>query len=207
MQDEPTIWNAIFAREGVVFVEPHEDMPRLADQLEERHTRTLLDLGCGTGRHVLFFAERGFEVYGLDGAPVALETTRRRLDEAGLKAQLVEGTIFEPLPFEDAFFDALISIQVIHHARVAQISKLVAELARVLKPGGLLFVTVPQLWHEDTQYKEIEPRTFVPLTGWEAGLPHHYFTREELVELFKDFDVLDIHFDRRNYYCVTVAKR
>ncbi len=207
MQDDATVWNTIFAREGLVFVNPHEDMPHLADLLSQRRAHTLLDLGCGTGRHVLYFGERDFDVYGIDSASAGLASTQHRLTEANLTAHLMQCDIFETLPFGDAFFDAILSVQVIHHARLAQIVALVDEMARILTSGGLLFVTVPELQNQGTHFQQIEPGTFMPLDGIEAGLPHHYFTPEELRELFRTFSILDIHLDRDQHYCLTAAKR
>jgi len=83
---------------------------------------------------------------------------------------------------------------------------LVNEMARILKPGGLLFVTVPQLQNQGTQFQQIEPGTSVPLDGREAGLPHHYFTPEELRDLFKPFLIMDLHLDRDHHYCLTAVK-
>jgi SAM-dependent methyltransferase len=139
MQDSSTIWNTIFERYGIMFNGPHDDMPLLADLLSRRDTCRPLDLGCGTGRHMLYFGERGFEVYGIDNAIAGLTSTQHRLEDAGLTAHLVQRDIFDALPFADAFFDAIISIQVIHHARLAQIAALIDEMARILKAGGLLF--------------------------------------------------------------------
>jgi SAM-dependent methyltransferase len=207
MQDDSTVWNAIFAREGIVFSHPHDGVRHLADIFTRRRTQTILDLGCGTGRHVLYFGGRGFTVYGIDSAPAALVSTQQRLQHAGLTAHLLQHDVFDGLPFGDSFFDAVLSVQVIHHARLAQISALVEEITRVLKPNGLLFVSVPQLQNQGTQFQQIEPGTYVPLDGREAGLPHHYFTPEELHNLFKHFLVLDLHLDRDHHYCLTAVKR
>ncbi|QBD81163.1 class I SAM-dependent methyltransferase [Ktedonosporobacter rubrisoli] len=206
MPNHSTPWNAIFASQGLVFVEPHEDMPQLAEQISQGNAHTLLDLGCGSGRHVLYFGERGFDMYGIDSAPAGLAITRQRLEEAGLTAHLVQSDIFDALPFPDAFFDAILSVQVIHHARLAQIAALIDEMARILKVGGHIFVTVPQLQNQGTQFAQIEPGTYIPLDGIEAGLPHHYFTPEELRTLFKAFSILDIHLDRHQHYCLTAVK-
>ena len=206
MQDNSTTWNTIFAREGIVFAEPHEDMPHLADLLNQREAHTLLDLGSGTGRHTLYFAERGFDVHGIDNAAAGLASTQQRLEEASLTARLVQHDIFGTLPFAGDFFDAIISVQVIHHARMAQIAALADEMARILKTGGLLFVTVPQLQNQGTRFQQVEPGTYIPLDGREAGLPHHYFTPEELRDLFKAFSIQDIHLDRNHHYCLTAIK-
>ncbi|HEX6108280.1 MAG TPA: class I SAM-dependent methyltransferase [Ktedonobacteraceae bacterium] len=207
MQDKSTIWNTIFAREGIVFVDPHDDMPHLVELLSQRDASRLLDLGCGTGRHMLYFGARGFDMYGIDSAATGLTSTQHRLEEAGLTAHLVQRDIFAALPFADAFFDAIISVQVIHHARLDQIAVLVDEMARILKAGGLLFVTVPHLQNQGTHFQQIEPGTYIPLDGIEVGLPHHYFTPEELRDLLKAFSILDIHLDRDYHYCLTAAKQ
>jgi len=59
------------------------------------------------------------------------------------RAEVHERNIYEPLPYADGFFDAVVSVQVIHHARIAAIRRLVDEITRVLKPGGLVFVISP----------------------------------------------------------------
>jgi SAM-dependent methyltransferase len=207
MQGDSTVWNAIFAREGIVFSRPHDDVPHLADLFTQRGTQTILDLGCGTGRHVLYFGQRGFTVYGIDTTPAGLIATQQRLQHAGLTAHLLQHDVFDGSPFGEEFFDAIVSVQVIHHARLARISALVDEITRVLKPNGLLFVSVPQLQNQGTQFQQIEPGTSIPLDGREAGLPHHYFTQEELHNLFNQYLVTDLHLDRDNHYCLTAVKQ
>lgn len=97
-----------------------------------------------------------------------------------------------PLPFENGAFDALISTQVIHHARLATVQSTAREIARVVRSGGLILVSVPAGRDAGDDFLEIEPRTFVPLSGSEKGLPHHIFTPEELPELFAPFETLDV---------------
>ena len=202
-----TAWNTIFQRDGKVFAEPHEAIPAIAQRMAETGGRTVLDIGSGTGRHVVFFTAQGFSVFGLDSSPVGLEMTRQWLAETGCSAQLGAQDIYDRLPYEDAFFDAVVSVQVIHHARIAPICSLIREIARVLKPGGLVFVTVPQFRNQGTRFEEVEPGTCIPLDGQEAGLPHHYFTPEELRREFAAFDRLDLQIDTVNHYCLTGVKR
>jgi len=52
MQDDSTVWNSIFAREGIVFSHPFDDVRHLADLFSQRGTQTILDPGCRTGWHV-----------------------------------------------------------------------------------------------------------------------------------------------------------
>jgi SAM-dependent methyltransferase len=207
MQDDSSVWNNIFKREGTVFEQLHEDMPRLVEMLKQRRARTILDLGCGTGRHTLYLSQQGFTIHGLDSAPTGLAQTHQRLQAAHLNAHLLQHDIFTGLPFGNTFFDAIISIQVIHHARLTQIRSLAAEMIRTLKPNGLLFVTVPRLQNQGTSFQSIEPGTLIPLDGREAGLPHHYFTEAELRHLFPRSTITDLHLDLDQHYCLTAVKQ
>lgn len=200
-------WDRVYAANGVFFEQIHEDFPHLAEQLDALGARTVLDLGCGTGRHVVFLAQHGFDVTGIDTAETGIATTRRQLEEAGLTAELRQLNIFSSLPFPAGAFDAVVSTQVIHHARLAQIEALVAEIHRILTPSGLLFVTVPRLKNQGSRFEEIEPNTLIPLDGIEAGLPHHYFRPDELTSVLSSFEITDIHLDAVEHYCVTAIAK
>ncbi len=167
-------WDKIFQEKGKVFTEPHEDFPLLIPLLKERNVNRILDLGCGSGRHVVFLARHGFSVFGIDLSPSGVELTRGWLREERLSADLRIQDIMEPLPYADGFFEAVFSIQVIHHATAAVIRKVIGEIERVLKNGGFIFISVPRLRNQGTKFEEIEPHTFVPLDGPEKGLPHYY---------------------------------
>jgi hypothetical protein len=101
----------------------------------------------------------------------------------------------------------VVSIQVVHHAVIKTIRKIVGEIERVTKSAALAFVTVPRLRNQAKRFQEIEPHTLVPLDGPEAGLPHHFFTVEELIALFSGFEQLDLHVDKADHICFTGAKR
>jgi ubiquinone/menaquinone biosynthesis C-methylase UbiE len=142
----------------------------------------------------------------LDNSQIGIHTTRQWLQTENLTAVLVLQEMTERFPSEDNFFDAIVSVQVIHHADIATIKKIIAEMERVLKKEGFIFVTVPKLKNQATKYKQIEASTYVPLDGWEKGLPHHYFNSRELKDFFINFEIVDIHLDQINHYCMTAYK-
>jgi SAM-dependent methyltransferase len=200
-------WNEIFEKRGRVFADPHEEMPRVVRTLKKSGGKTVLDLGCGTGRHIIYLAELGFAVYGLDSSPEGIEASRQWLFNKKLVADLRVHDMTDRLPFDDGFFDAVVSVQVIHHAELATIRHVVREVTRVLKPGGFVFVTVPKIKNQARTFEQIEENTFVPLDGPEKGLPHHYFTAPELREIFSAFDIRDIRVDGVKHYCLSAFKR
>jgi SAM-dependent methyltransferase len=99
--------------------------------------RRLLDAGCGTGFNLLALGRLG-RATGIDLAPEAVAFCRER----GVRA--VRASLLA-LPFPDAAFDAVTSFDVIYHAWVTDDRAAVAEMARVLRPGGALLVRVPAL--------------------------------------------------------------
>jgi SAM-dependent methyltransferase len=137
-------------------------------------------------------ARQDFKSVGLDNAPAGLSLARQWLEHEHLSAPLIQADMRRPLPFGDETFDGLLSTQVIHHALLATVIGTAHEIARVLKPGGLLFVTVPVGKKSAGRSEEVEPNTFVPITGLEVGLPHHIFTLGELRDLFPSFKALDL---------------
>jgi SAM-dependent methyltransferase len=99
--------------------------------------RRLLDAGCGTGYNLLALGGLG-RATGVDLSPDAIAFCRER----GVRA--LRGSVLQ-LPFADACFDAVTSFDVLYHAWVSDDRAAVAEMARVLRPGGVALVRVPAL--------------------------------------------------------------
>jgi ubiquinone/menaquinone biosynthesis C-methylase UbiE len=204
-------WNDIFIERGKVFLKPHPDMNRLVKLFREKKIKKILDLGCGTGRHVIFFLKNGFKLYGLDAAPKGLEIAKMWLEEENQYAELLLYRIEEKLPFEDDFFDAIISIQVIHHNYVDKIIMTIKEIERILRKEGIIFITFPTLnlfKHKDNwDLVQVEPGTFIPQKGQEKDLPHHFFKKSEIYKLFKNFKILEMYIDKTNHRAILGIKK
>jgi SAM-dependent methyltransferase len=101
---------------------------------------TILDLGCGGGRNAHYLARNGYQVYGLDVAQGAVEFCRKRFARYHLPGTFKQGS-FEHIPFPDDYFAAVICIAVLDHATLQSAQAAVAEIRRVLEPGGVILLT------------------------------------------------------------------
>jgi SAM-dependent methyltransferase len=106
---------------------------------DELAGKDVLEIGAGTGVHARLLAASGAQLTAVDLTPTAVELTKARLAMHKLDADVREADA-EHLPFADASFDFVWSWGVIHHS--AHTERVVAEIARVLRPGGRLALMV-----------------------------------------------------------------
>lgn len=107
--------------------------------------KPVLEVGCGMGCMAMNWAQHGSLMTAVDLNPTAVRMTRQRFESFGLSADIREAD-GENLPFEDNTFDYVYSWGVLHHS--PNTKKSIAELFRVLKPGGRAGV---MLYHRDSQ--------------------------------------------------------
>jgi SAM-dependent methyltransferase len=111
--------------------------PAILDLAGDVAGRRILDAGCGSGPLFAALRDRGAIVTGFDKSAGMLELARRRLgDDADLRAAELGG----PLPFPDATFDDVTASLLLHY--LEDWGPALAELRRVLKPGGRLIISV-----------------------------------------------------------------
>ncbi|MDE2292804.1 MAG: methyltransferase domain-containing protein [Elusimicrobia bacterium] len=127
---------------------------------EEVRGRRTLDAGCGTGRFSKVLADWGASLVSLDIGPALVEKTRRRTGARAVCGDLTG------LPFEDAAFDVVLSTEAVEHTRDPR--RAVAELCRVVAPGGTLVLTTPnRLWHPAiTLATRLRLRPYAGIENW-----------------------------------------
>lgn len=190
-------WDRLLAEEEHVLREPDIFVVGLARTLRELGARRVLDWGCGAGRHVVYLAREGFEVTGLDPAPTAIRRAHEWVQRERLQAVL---STAEPgrIPAEEGAFDAVISLFAIEHGTREEVARGVAEILRVLRPGGHCLVTLSSADDALAVLGQRAPGgARVPRAGAEAGVPHYLTRREDIVAFFASARLLEVTHVRR----------
>ncbi len=133
----------------------------------------ILDAGCGFGRNLVYLLREGFEVFGVDSDPRALQETR--LLAASIAPNLPEGNFrlesIESMSFPDGFADVVISSAVLHFAASDEdFQAMLAGAWRVLKPAGLFFCRLASSIGIENQIRLIAGRRFELPDGSERYL-------------------------------------
>jgi SAM-dependent methyltransferase len=169
-------WRTEQGRAG--WLEPDPWVVETAARRRSSGARHALDLGCGPGRHAEAFARAGLTAIGLDRSEHAVTEARRRAAAGDLPVAYQVGD-FTRLPFAAASFDHVLAWNVVYHGDEEVLARVLAEVRRVLRPGGLYQATMISKRH--TEYGkgiEISRGTFVQEDGPEDKRHPHLFTDE-----------------------------
>lgn len=187
MQD----WNKIYKTKGVIQRKPSQQIINLVSLFKRKRIRRILDHGCGTGRHVKYLTDQGFEVIGTDFSQKAIKEAKKLC----LSAKFVVSDM-SVVPFDNNFFDAIICSHLIQHGLKESRKKAISEMKRTLKPKGLILIRTTSRTQKSKSYKQgkkIEPFTYVNIPELPDGkTPHHYFSEDELKSYFTDFKILSL---------------
>jgi ubiquinone/menaquinone biosynthesis C-methylase UbiE len=195
----------------------HYHLPELFERLkaDELAGKNLLEIGCGIGIDTLTLASLGFrEVVGIDVSKTAIDIATDNAESKNVANVRFERANGESLNFPNDWFDFVYSFGVIHHT--PSINDAIAEIHRVLKPGGWAIVMI---YHR---------RSLVNLVHTVLGLPYesprslkdqcpvvNRYTRREAQQLFAAFAETNIHTDYPftygmryfTFFLPTLAKR
>ena len=133
----------------------------------------VLDAGCGAGRNLVYLLRAGYEVFGADADPVAIEVVRR-LAKSLAPTSPVDRFRAEPveaMTFADSFADVVLSSAVLHFARDDDhFDAMVHGTWRVLKPGGLFFCRLASCIGMESRMRRVAGRRFKLPDGTERYL-------------------------------------
>lgn len=140
--------------------------PRVDELLGEIGGLSVVDVGCGTGRHALRFAAGGAHVTALDFSEGMLAKARAKPDAE--QVRWLRHDLAQPLPLADASFDRVTCCLVLEH--IENLNDLFAQMARVCKPDGSVIISA---MHPAMMLRGLTARFTDPRTGRETRPQSH----------------------------------
>ena len=147
----------------------------------------MLDLGCGTGRHALFFAKAGLDVTAVDSSVEALSVLQKQSHEEGVTIKIIKGEYSQDL-FATSTFDFVLAFNVLYHGYREDFMKAVSLIHKWLRPGGLFFFTC--LSRRDGKYGSggrVAPNTYKAVNSIHPGDIHYFSDRLDIIDFLQGF--------------------
>lgn len=166
-------------------------------------TSSVLDIGCGNGRNLIWLAENfGVHGVGYDISSTATNQAMEASEQKELQLSYEARSMAEPLPLPDESQSIVLDMMVSHFLNESERLDLIREISRVLKPGGFFFYKTFLLDEDQHAYRLIkehgtnEKNTYIHP---EIGVPEHVSTEEEIEDLYgKYFMIHRIHKSHRH---------
>lgn len=160
----------------------------------------VLEIGCGAGNNLWFFAENGFDTYGIDGSESACKEAKKLCESRNVSVN-IQQAYFDSLPFEDNFVDIIVDREATYCGTKEDIKIWWKEANRVLKKGGLVIMfkfsnhnpDLIKILNNEIKATKIEENTYTNIEKGafkDTGIVH-FSTKEEIFELL---DFCDIKF-------------
>ena len=146
----------------------------------------IFDAGCGTGRNIVYLLQEGYEVFGADADPTAIDSVRRLAPHLPAENFRVEPV--EQSSFPDTFADVVIINAVLHFARDDDhFRAMLRGCWRTLKPGGLFFCRLASTIGSERLNKHLSGRWYLMADGAERYLVDEPLLMQWTVELGAEF--------------------
>ena len=208
-----TIWDNIYKnyqKGGEAWATLSEEIHPLFKQFLSQSNfefKHVLDIGCGSGKYLELLQSGGFKTDGIDSSETAVEMTKNKLGDDSI---ILGVNMFE-FEIPKKKYDLVSSISTIHHGTKRQVQKLINRIYEAITDNGKIFITVPDFesskkWDTFKNHEKIGEGTFAPLSGPEKGLPHSFYTKEEVQKLFSKFKGVKLDLDKIGRWVAQASK-
>lgn len=183
---------------------PMTDSCFLAESWKLKRYSKFLDLGCGLGRHSIYFGKQGFVVSAVDLSERGINHLKNWAIEEKLGIETKQCDMLN-LPFPDESFDCILAYNVIYHTDTEGFIKSLKEITRVLKRNGELYVTLNSknsiAYQNANNYVRVDKNTILRNEhDTERDVPHFYVDIEDIKKYFTDYEFSKIPIEEIEYY-------
>lgn len=176
-------------------------VPYLNYRWKKNGFKVFLDIGCGLGRHSIYMAENGYDVYALDNSKYVVDVVKEKAYSKELKVICNIGDVSD-LPYDDESVDCMIAIGIMANNDKNGVASILKEMHRVLKDGGETYFNIVS---KVTDYEFSEELL--------NGNIFYNINESDFEWLFKDFTIIDIKHVENSIdnssmpsYCVLLKK-
>ncbi|MFY9801410.1 MAG: class I SAM-dependent methyltransferase [Methanoregula sp.] len=174
-------WEADYSKRGLLWGGITHDLPELPAG------SSVLELGCGNGKTLSVMIQRGWDVTAVDFSPRAVSLSKKRFKTTS-SCEFIVADVRHSL-FKKNSFDGIFAIHIFGHLQKHDRKIIPSVLAHNLKPGGILFFS--DFSTDDFRCGSgVETETTTFLRG--SGIITHYFSREEVIDLFSGLTPLSV---------------
>ena len=179
-----------------IWLDPAEESYYFCEKWKKQGRRSVLDLGCGLGRHSVLFAKYGFKVTAVDISEQAVKSVREAEQRENI---VITSKVCDmlALPFRENSFDCIFSYLAISHTDTEGFRKILSKIKEILKPDGEIFLT---LCSKETRafcevvFPKLDENTVVKTEeGPENGVPHFFVDLNDIKRLFEpEFELIRV---------------
>jgi SAM-dependent methyltransferase len=195
-------WDALYSQKRYRPVYPHDRVVAWTFRNFPKDSLPnckLLDIGCGAGRHAIFWASEGYSAFACDFSSVAIEEAKKSVDQNGLNVGACQCEA-DDLPYNDNEYDGVLCYGVLYYLPYERFCKAVKEIHRVLKPGGKAFIVTRTV--DDSravQAQKLDANTYrlkdldsTAPSDAESGMLMTMLSLQGVTNVFSDFSGINI---------------
>lgn len=158
--------------------------------------QTVLDIGCGRGRHSLYLAEMGFKVTATDLSSDGIAQLNERSRKMSLEGNITTLVCdMLDLRFDKGQFDCVLAFHSVFHTDYRGLKKIVNNITDFLNDSGSLYITFnskSNRAYSDPVNKRIDEYTIIKTQGFEKGIPHTHLEYKDIIDLLSGYKILKI---------------
>ncbi len=188
-------WNDLFKNRDLIISTPNENLIECFENImKQNDIKKIIDLGCGTGRYSIYFAEKGYFVHAVDSSVNALEILKQNL-KPSYNVKVSQFDLRDLTGIHEKY-DFAVCINVLSHGKYQEIKKMFYEIERIIKDKGILFIIITPVefykYVAGPDIIEVENNSFLHIDAPDGDIIHHFFTEEEVRHLLRNYSEVSI---------------